>query len=148
MTRERITAAVAVLALVGLKDDYRHEGRVLAEVLDRRALPGGFGDPGTYARLGQLLNQINSPVGQFGQASLRASTVALESGTAQNDSAYTTTNQRLAQLGTQRDQLAHDLTDVLDSPVSTAVGDRDHSASSLQDRALALLQQAWLASGQ
>jgi hypothetical protein len=137
------------MALLGLRDDYRHEGRVLAEVLDPRALPGGFGDVNTYVQLGQLYQQINAPVGQFGLATLRLSTTALESGANDaNDTVFTAGTQRLAELGTQRDQIAADFSDILDRPVSSAARDRDHSASSLQARGLDLLQQAWLASGQ
>jgi hypothetical protein len=136
------------LALLGLKDDYRHQGRVLAEVLDRRALPEGLGDVDTYVRLGQVYKQINAVVGQFGLASLRASTLALESGTPQNDSAFTATAQRLNELGTQRDQLAAELAAILDRPVSSVRGDRHATAATLQARGLDLLQQASLAAGE
>jgi hypothetical protein len=138
-----------ILALVGLKDDYRHEGRVLAEVLRPRALPAGFGDVNSFVQLAQLYNQINAPVGQFGLAVINASTTALESGTPQNDSVYTTTTQRLTHLGTQRDRLAAQLAARLDRTVSTvqSSGNRG-STSALIQRSLNLLQQAWIAAGQ
>ena len=137
-----------VLALVGLKDDYQHEGRVLAEILDRGALPHGFGDVNAYVQLGQINNQINAPVGQFGLAAMKVSTAALESGTPQNDSRYTTATQELADLGTQRDQLAAEIAAQLDRPVSTVRTHGDHDSTTvLEQRSLALLQQAWLAAG-
>lgn len=138
------------LALLGLKDGYLHEGRVLVEVLDRRALPHGFGDVDAYARLAQIYKQVNAPVGQFGRATLKASTEALESGTPQNDAVFTTTTARLTDLGARRDALVATMTQVLDRPVSTAVG-RSPSASATHDlgqRGLDLLQQAWLAAGE
>jgi len=138
-----------ILALVGLKDDYRHEGRVLAEVLDRGALPDGFGDVGSYVRLSQAYEQINAPVGQFGRAVLMLSTLGLESGTAQNDSVFTAATQRLTDLGTTRDQIATEMAEQLDRPVSTVRSDRDHDpATDLVNRAQDLLQQAWLAAGE
>ena len=98
-----------LMALLGLKDDYHHEGRALAEVLDRNALSHRFGDVNRFVQLAQLYNQINAPVGQFGLAVINASTTGLESGTPQNDSVYTATTQRLTDLGTLRDQLAAQL---------------------------------------
>jgi hypothetical protein len=136
------------LALVGLRDDYRHEGRVLTEILDRRALPGGFGNVDDYTRLAELYNQINAPVGQFGLATLRASTAALESGTDQNDSVFTTATQQLTDLGAQRNELAAALANRLDRPVSTVRSDHEQSVDSLEQQSLALLNRAWLISGQ
>src|SRR5215469_7839663 len=93
-------------ALHGLTDDYRHQGGVLAEVLDRGALPDGFGDVGAYVRLSQVYEQINAPVGQFGLATLKLSTATLES---TSDSVFTDGTRRLTDLGVQRDQIATDL---------------------------------------
>ena len=138
------------LALLGLKDDYLHQGRVLVEVLDRHALPRGFGDVAAYARLAQVFEQVNAPVGQFGRATLKASTAALEGGTSQNDSVFTTTTARLTDLGARRDALVATMAQVLDRPVSTAVG-RSQNESATRDlgqRGLDLLQQAWLAAGE
>jgi hypothetical protein len=80
-TDDRPTA----LALLGLQDDYRHDGRVLVEVLDGAATRG-TGDSTAYAQLSRVFKQLNASVGQFGLATARASTTALESGTPQNDS--------------------------------------------------------------
>lgn len=135
------------LALLGLKDDYRHEGRVLAEILDPSALHGGFGNLAEYERLGRIFKQIDASVGQFGLATLQASTRALESGAGGNDSQYTQVTAQLQQLGAERDQLAGQMQDILDRPVSTAGGGRAGDARALEDRGLDLLQQAWLLAG-
>jgi hypothetical protein len=135
-----------VMALVGLRDDYRHEGRVLAEVLDRGALPDGFGDVDSYVRLSQVYEQINAPVGQFGWASLTLSTSALES---TSSSVFQTETNALTSLGTTRDQIATEMAEQLDRSVSTVHSDRDHdSAATLENRGLDLLQQAWLAASE
>ena len=138
------------LALLGLRDDYLHQGRVLVEVLDRSALPHGFGDADAYAQLARIYKQLNAPVGQFGRATLTASTAALESGTAQNDTVFATTTARLTDLGARRDALVATMTRVLDRPVSTAVGPGPGAAAmrDLGQRGLDLLQQAWLAAGE
>jgi len=138
-----------VLALLGLQDDYRHEGRVLAEALDRQAVRG-LGDVDAYLRLAAIYKQLNAPVGQFGLATLRASTTALESGPASKDSTYTTVTQQLTDLGTARDSLAARMAEVLDRPVSTVGPDRGQDGGSLRelgDRGVALLQRAWLTAG-
>jgi hypothetical protein len=135
-----------ILALTGLEDDYRHEGRVLAEVLDRGALPDGFGDVDSYIRLSQVYEQVDAPVGQFGRATLTISTTALESTSGTVFQAGTTT---LTNLGSSRDQIATEMQEQLDRSVSTVRTDRGHdSATTLENRGLELLQQAWLAAGQ
>jgi hypothetical protein len=135
-----------ILALVGLRDDYRHQGRVLAEVLDRGALPGGFGDVESYLRLSQVYEQINSPVGQFGRASLMLSTSTLES---TNDGVFNAGTQRLMDLGTLRDGIVTQMSAQLDRSVSTVRGDRgDDSVTTLENRGQDLLLQALLAAGE
>jgi hypothetical protein len=60
-----------VMALVGLVDDYVHEGRVVAEFMGDDALPSGirksrenFIEPPT------VFKQLNAPKGELGRASL------------------------------------------------------------------------------
>jgi hypothetical protein len=135
-----------IMALTGLRDDYRHEGRVLAEVLDRSALPDGFGNVDSYVRLSQVYEQINAPVGQFGRATLTLSTSALES---TSDAVFQAGTKELTDLGTTRDQIATEMAEQLDRSVSSVRSDGDHdSATTLENRGLDLLQQAWLASSQ
>lgn len=140
-----------LLALVGLKDDYRHQGRVLVEVLDSGALPAGIGDPARYQQLAEVFKQVNAGVGQFGLATLRASTAALESGGPGSDGQFAATTARLTDLGIQRDRLAAEMDEILDRPVSVVGtdGHRDDAAvRDLQRQGLDLLLQAWLGSGE
>jgi hypothetical protein len=92
-----------ILSLVGLLDDYSHDGRVLAEVMRSGSLPGGIRrNPLAFTLLAQAYKQLNAPVGQFGRATLATSTKAL----AGDDRTYSRLEDRLAVLGSQRDALA------------------------------------------
>lgn len=67
-----------MLALVGLKDDYQSQGRVLAEDFHHWALPDGVEDShDEFVELARAYKRINAPVGELGLASLKVSTKAL-----------------------------------------------------------------------
>src|SRR6202047_663409 len=67
-----------LLSLLGLKDDYQNQGRVLAEDLQHWALPDGVQDNvGAFTALARAYKRINAPVGELGLASLKISTAAL-----------------------------------------------------------------------
>ena len=91
-----------LMYLTGLKDDYEHDGRVVTQLLTRPnqalAAPG-------VSTLGACYKQLNSSVGQFGTATLQASTNAVES-TSAGDATYIHTNQALTALEKVRDALA------------------------------------------
>ncbi len=77
-----------MMELLGLKDDYSHEGRVLFEIIKQSALPPAVRDNlATLIALGQSLKQIDAPVGTLGLTTLSISTTAVESN-APNDSTY------------------------------------------------------------
>ena len=60
-----------VMALVGLTDDYGHDGRVLVEKLSPSALPASLAASGQqYASLAALYKQINAPLGAVGRNTL------------------------------------------------------------------------------
>ena len=95
-----------MMALLGLRDDYTPDGRVLGEVFDPSALPVGMRAHGaTVLRLGQLYTQLEAPVGAFGLDTLRASTRALASNSP-GDATYTKIEIELQHLGAQRDTVA------------------------------------------
>ena len=91
-----------LMYLTGLRDDYEHDGRVITQVLanPNRAL----GDP-AVTTLGECYKQLNSSVGEFGAATLQASTNAVDS-TSAGDETYIHTNQALTVLDKVRDALA------------------------------------------
>jgi hypothetical protein len=91
-----------MMYLLGLTDDYEHDGRVITQILTNpnKALkvPG-------VAALGSCYKQLNSSVGKFGTATLKFATKGIES-TSPGDSTYLATDQALVALGQSRDQLA------------------------------------------
>ena len=120
-----------VLSLVGLKDDYAHDGRVLTEVFDGWAVPAAARKNGTFVPLAQTYKQLDAAVGQFGLDTLQASTAALASGNSGDDSAYTNTENQLQSLGSQRDALASQMASLLEGAEF-----QGHAISSSQSSAL------------
>ena len=97
-----------ILNLVGLKDDYVHDGRVISEITEQKALPLALrGSPG-YVVLARTYKQLNAPFGQFAMATLRASTKALASNDA-GDATYTSIEGQIQTLTDQRDALATEM---------------------------------------
>ena len=91
-----------MMYLLGLRDDYEHDGRVISQVLtDPNAALSG---PSMTA-LGDCYKQLNSSVGEFGTATLQASTKAIDSNS-RGDMQYQATNRVLAGLDIARDKLA------------------------------------------
>jgi hypothetical protein len=91
-----------LMYLTGLRDDYKHDGRVVSQILSdpNRALSA----PGV-TQLAACYKQLNSSVGQFGAYTLIASTAAVESASL-FDLKYRQVNQKLAGLEKQRDRVA------------------------------------------
>ena len=102
------------LALVGLKDDYPHDGRVLTEELEDWALPPAVKDSGKFLQLAQIYKQLDAGVGQLGLDSLQVSTTALGSGSAGDDSTYTRLEGQLSSINRQRDRLAMQMITLLE----------------------------------
>jgi hypothetical protein len=92
-----------VMALLGLKEDYVHDGRVLVENLDAHALPDSLEDSRfAYTALAQAYKQINATKGPVGINSLVAANRAITS----DDATY---NKFLVEIGaitSERDALA------------------------------------------
>ena len=92
-----------LLSLVGLKDDYVGDGRVLVEDLTNP--PGKSGQP-KFERLAECYKQLNSSVGQFGTDLIVADTAALKTGSGSDDSTYESVLDQIKSLGAARDALA------------------------------------------
>jgi hypothetical protein len=105
-----------VLSLLGLKDDYAHQGRVLVEGLAGWAVaPSLQASRDTFIPLGQVYKQINAPVGKLGLQTLRISTQALAGGSAQSDAAYEQIESQLQSITTTRDALTAQIEAVLEA---------------------------------
>jgi len=109
------------LYLTGLKADYTQDGTLITDVLTHapphlRSVP--------ERQLAACYKQLNASVGQFGAATLVASTKAVESSTA-GDATYNQVNTALLSLEKQRDALAIKVKDELNAAAfsNTAIAD-------------------------
>ena len=93
---DHVDVRPTILSLVGLTDDYVHDGRVLTEVMDPKVLPASLhAHNTTLTQLGQAYKQINAPFGQLAHSALMVSTHALESNDP-GDSTYTQLESQIA----------------------------------------------------
>ena len=100
-----------VMALLGLKDDYIHDGRVLVENLEARALPDSLEDSRfAYTALAQAYKQINATKGPVGVKSLVAANRAITS----DDATYNKFLTKIGAITTERDALAAQMIALLD----------------------------------
>jgi hypothetical protein len=103
--------------LLGLHDDYAHQGRVLTELMDPAQVPPSLASS-DYGALAGVYTQLESPVGPFGLDTLTASTRALASGSATSDTTYQQTERQIAVLGSQRDQVGAVMINLLEAAAS------------------------------
>jgi hypothetical protein len=95
-----------IMALVGLKDDYVHDGRVLVENLEQQALPGALKDSGpNYVNLAEAYKEINATKGSVGVNSLVAANRAITS----DDKTYAKFLAAIGKITDQRDELASEM---------------------------------------
>jgi hypothetical protein len=128
-----------MLTLLGLKDDYQHDGRALTEKFTGWARPAAVNKGGTFLALAQTLKQINAPLGPLGVASVHASTVAMESGDANGDAFYTSIESRLSSFTDQRDALVARILPLLEAAELNGTPIPEATANSLIQQGQALL---------
>ena len=128
-------------ALIGLSDSYQDDGRVITQLIDKRAL-GKSLDSKSVADLGTSYKQVNAPFGPFALDTLTASTAALK---ATDELRYESIETQIADLTTERDQLAGNIRTALNdaaagkSKIDNSQADAwINQAQSLLDRAHAL----------
>jgi hypothetical protein len=125
-----------MLALLGLKDDYLHDGRAVTQLLDRSATPKALRRGGSLLRrLGAAYKQLNAPVGRVGHDVLVASNAAL-TGT---DAKYATIEGGISGLTTERNAVADRIKHVLDGATFDGVTASTHEARSLLKQANRLI---------
>jgi hypothetical protein len=101
-----------LLSLLGLKDDYVHDGRVLAEWMDDKALPPGIRQRREkFVELAEVYKQLNAPLGELGRASMKYANRSVTN----IDSVYARYLAKIADITTKRDQLAGDIKAELDA---------------------------------
>jgi hypothetical protein len=131
-----------LMVLLGLKDDYTHDGRALTEDFTGFARPNATSLFGGYVKVAQMYKQIDASVGQFGLTTLAASTRGIESGSSSDDSSYAQTESNLASLIAQRNALAADMISALEGAEFGGTPITEAQAHSLVARGQALLDAA------
>jgi hypothetical protein len=130
-----------ILELVGLQDDYVHDGRVITEILQGYARPLALKQSSSFTALAEIYKQLNAPFGQFGMDTLTASTRALASNDA-GDATYTSIEGQIQSLTSQRDALAAQMIALLNGAEFNSASFSDAQAQSLITQGQALLDQA------
>jgi hypothetical protein len=130
-----------ILSLVGLKDDYVHDGRLISEILQGYARPPAVKKSTSFVALAQMYKQLNASFGAFAMATLKASTKALASNDA-GDATYTSIEGQIDSLTTQRNALAAQMIGLLNGAEFNGMSFTDAQAQSLIAQGQALLNQA------
>jgi len=131
-----------LMVLLGLKDDYSHDGRALTEEFTGWARPAATKKSDGYIKVSQTYKQLNAAVGEFGLATLAASTRAIESGTSLDDSTYTSLENQLESLISRRNTLAVVMIGLLEDAEFNGTSISEEQAHSLVSRGLALIAEA------
>jgi hypothetical protein len=131
-----------MMMLLGLPDDYSHDGRALTEDLTGWAIPAAAKKNGTFRSLAAAYKQIDATVGPFGLATLATSTNALESGSATDDSTYTKLEDQLVTLGERRNALSAQMIALLEGAEFNGTPITHQQARPLEAQAQQLLADA------
>ena len=134
-----------LMYLVGLRDDYLPDGRVVSQVL---STPSPALETPGFDRLESCYKQINSSVGQFGTDTLRADTNAVESSSV-GDATYRALVQGLRSLEQARDVLIGTIKTQLDgaafggrAPSPGTIGAETSACRTLLRQANEILEQS------
>jgi len=132
-----------MLALLGLVDDYVHDGRVVVEPLYAWAVPQSLlAHRETWLRLARAYKQLNGTFGSFSMAALAVSTRALASGSAADDGTYTFLEGQIASWTLQRNTLATAIKAQLEESAFYGQALDEQLAKSLTDQANQLIDKA------
>ena len=127
-----------LMALVGLKDSYVHEGRVLAEKLDKQALPSGIrARTEDFIELAEVFKRLNAPLGSVGRNSLVFANRSITS----DDTTYNKYVATISAIATSRDALASEIKTVLNAAAFADQPVRDHGEDGLGARARRIIDQ-------
>jgi hypothetical protein len=139
---DHVDVRPTILSLVGLTDDYVHDGRVLTEVMDPKVLPASLhAHNTTLTQLGQTYKQINAPFGQLAMDSLAVSTAALTSDSP-GDQTYTQLESQIAGWTATRDTIASHMKTMLEDAEFNGQQIDEQDAKSLIAQAEVLLAEA------
>jgi len=129
-----------LMSLLGLEDDYDHDGRAIFEIMKETAIPREIREHlDTAERMAHLYKAINAPVGPLGVVTLVKSTTALASGSSTDDSTYTKIEGELSDLTVQRNAIASQMLDMLEDSTFDGKEFDERKAEALIDQAEDLL---------
>jgi len=131
-----------MMYLLGLKDDYQHDGRVILEMVDPNVQASNLhAHSETMLRLGQIYKQINAPFGSLAQNTLTVSTFAITS-TSDGDSVYNNLESKIAAWTSQRDSLATQIKSLLEGAEFGGLFINEQQAKEIISDAQSLLDRA------
>ena len=129
---------LTVMALLGLTDDYVHEGRVVAEFMHDSALPRGIGAAReNFVELAQVFKQLNAPKGELGRASLVWANRSITS----SDKVYGRYLNKIADITRNRDALASQIETALTNAAFHSQPVDEHTEDGLGRSAQKLIDQ-------
>lgn len=125
-----------IMGLVGIEDDYDHDGRALFEVYDGEAGSRSLNaHRETLVRLVEAYKDISAPLGTLGRKTLTLSTTGL----AGDDATYGSVDAQLANIATQRNALAVKMIDMIEDATFDLQPIDEQQAKALIAQAQALL---------
>jgi hypothetical protein len=131
-----------MMYLLGLKDDYQHDGRVIMEMVDPNVLPASVhAHTETLLRLGQIYKQINAPFGALAQSTLTVSNFAMQS-ESDGDAVYAVLEAKIAAWTAERDTLCAQTKQMLEGAEFSGVALNELAAKAVIDQSQSLLDRA------
>jgi hypothetical protein len=131
-----------MMTLLGLTDDYQHDGRTIVELLDPKVLPQSLrAHSVALLELGQTYKQINAPFGELSKSTLAVSTYAITS-TARGDAVYNNLENQISQWTLERDGLAAQIKTMLEGAEFSGQPIDQKVASEIIAQGQALIAQA------
>jgi hypothetical protein len=131
-----------MMYLLGLKDDYQHDGRVILEMVDANTLSSSLhAHSDTLLQLGQVYKQINAPFGALAQSTLTVSNFAIQSNS-DGDAVYNALESKIASWATQRDALAAQIKTMLEGAEFSGLAINEQQAKQLISASQTLLNRA------
>ena len=131
-----------MMTLLGLSDDYQHDGRTLVELLDPKILPSSLhAHSDTLLQLGQIYKKIDAPFGELSESTLTVSTFAITS-TSAGDVVYNNLENLISQWTLERDGLAAQIKAMLEGAEFNGIPIDEKAANELIVEAQSLLDRA------
>ena len=136
---DHVDVRPTMMSLLGLKDDYQHDGRVILEMLDPNILPSSLhAHSDALSQLGAIYKQINAPFGPLGDSTLTVSTYAILA----DDTTYARLETQIASWTVTRDALVAQIQSMLEGAEFNGASIDEQQAKKIISDAQSLLNQA------